>query len=313
SLEGEREYAFKHAITREVAYESVPKAKRARLHADVAEWIERRIGARDQVAPMLAHHYAAAVDPESADLAWAGELAEVEGLRGQAIRWLHRAGDLAMTRYELDDAAALFHQAIELGPDRPEEVELWRALGHAAALRYDGLGLWDAMERAIERCEDPPVLGELYAELAFETSGRAGMWTRFPDRDLVQGWIDRALELAEPGSRARAEAVMALCYWKEPRPDWAVRESEELADRLGDPTLQIDACEMRWLSDFAGGRYMDALRSAQRAFDLEKNISDPNASTRMRESVTALFTLCGRLDDRSEEHTSELQSRFDLV
>src|SRR5207237_4274971 len=30
SLEGEREFAFKHAITREVAYESVPKAKRAR-------------------------------------------------------------------------------------------------------------------------------------------------------------------------------------------------------------------------------------------------------------------------------------------
>ncbi|TMK86481.1 MAG: hypothetical protein E6G44_03255 [Actinobacteria bacterium] len=313
SLEGEREYAFKHAITREVAYESVPKAKRARLHADVAEWIERRIGARDQVAPMLAHHYAAAVDPESADLAWAGELPRLEGLRGQAIRWLHRAGDLAMTRYELDDAAALFHQAIELGPDRPEEVELWRALGHAAALRYDGLGLWDAMERAIERCEDPPVLGELYAELAFETSGRAGMWTRFPDRDLVQGWIDRALELAEPGSRARAEAVMALCYWKEPRPDWAVRESEELADRLGDPTLQIDACEMRWLSDFAGGRYMDALRSAQRAFDLEKNISDPNASTRMRESVTALFTLCGRLDDARrviDEHDRLSQKLF---
>src|SRR5207302_11460846 len=63
SLEGEREFAFKHAITREVAYESLPKAKRARWHADVAGWIERRIGARDEVAPMLAHHYAAAVRP----------------------------------------------------------------------------------------------------------------------------------------------------------------------------------------------------------------------------------------------------------
>src|SRR5207253_4732306 len=40
SLEGEREYAFKHAITREVAYESVPKAKRAHLHRSE----ERRVG-----------------------------------------------------------------------------------------------------------------------------------------------------------------------------------------------------------------------------------------------------------------------------
>src|SRR3989475_9395522 len=59
SLEGEREYAFKHAITREVAYESVPKAKRARWHADFAEWVLRGIGARDDVAPILAHHFAA--------------------------------------------------------------------------------------------------------------------------------------------------------------------------------------------------------------------------------------------------------------
>src|SRR5207245_7281083 len=33
SLEGEREYAFKHSITRAVAYESVPRAERARLRA----------------------------------------------------------------------------------------------------------------------------------------------------------------------------------------------------------------------------------------------------------------------------------------
>src|SRR5207249_5391456 len=143
------------------------------------------------------------------------------------------AGERAMGRYELEDAAALFRQAIEIGPERLDEVELWRNLGRAAALRYDGMGLWDGMQRAIDRCEDPPVLGELYAELAFETSGRAGMWTRFPDRDLVQGWIDRARELAEPGSRARAEAGIALYYWKEPQPDWAVRECERLADRLG--------------------------------------------------------------------------------
>ena len=110
-------------------------------------------------------------------------------LRQQAIRWLRRAGELAMSRFELEDAAVLFGQAIDLRPELAEEVDLWRFLGRAAALRYDGGGLWDAMQRAIERCEDHQVLGELYAELAFETTGRAGMWTQFPDRALVQGWI----------------------------------------------------------------------------------------------------------------------------
>ncbi len=312
SLEGEREYSFKHAITRDVAYESVPKAKRARLHAAFAQWIERRIGARDEVAPMLAHHYAAAASPEDADLAWGDDAERLDELRRQAIRWLRRAGELAMSRYELDDAAALFHQAIEMGPERVDEVQLWRSLGRAAALRYDGIGLWDAMQRAIERCEDPRVLGELYAELAFETTGRAGMWTRFPDRDLVQGWIDRALELAEPGSPARAEALIALCFWQQDRPAWAVEEAEELTRNLDDPSLRIDAYNVRWLREFAAGRYRNALAVAVRAFDLERRISDPDAGVRLRESVAALFTMCGRLQDARrviEEH-DELSRRL---
>src|SRR5439155_10997274 len=41
TMEGEREYAIKHAVTREVAYASVPKARRAHLHAAFAGWMER--------------------------------------------------------------------------------------------------------------------------------------------------------------------------------------------------------------------------------------------------------------------------------
>jgi class 3 adenylate cyclase/tetratricopeptide (TPR) repeat protein len=297
SLEGEREYAFKHAITREVAYGSVPKARRARLHAAFAEWIERRMGGRDEVAAILAHHYAAAVNPEDADLAWSQDEERLESLRAQAIRWLDRAGRLAMSRYELFDAIALFQQAIDLHPDRAEEVQLWRSLGRAAALRYDGNGLWESMQRAIERCEDPVMLGELYAELAYETTGRAGMWSRFPDRDLVQEWIDRALELAEPESTARAQALIAIGFWEADRPAWAVQEADELTERLGDPALRIDAYEVRRLAAFAAGKYDEALEFALRALDVEHGISDPNAGMRLREGATALFTMCGRLDD----------------
>ena len=41
ALDGETEYSFKHALTREVVYGSVPKARRASLHADFAGWLER--------------------------------------------------------------------------------------------------------------------------------------------------------------------------------------------------------------------------------------------------------------------------------
>src|SRR5206468_9677188 len=72
SIEGEREYAIKHAVTREVAYTSIPRARRARLHAAFASWVERLGGGRDRHAPLLAHHYTEAWRPEDADLARAG-------------------------------------------------------------------------------------------------------------------------------------------------------------------------------------------------------------------------------------------------
>ena len=70
SLVGELEFAIKHALTREVAYESLPSSKRVRLHARFAAWLEQTGQGRDEDASLLAHHYAEAVRPEIADLAW---------------------------------------------------------------------------------------------------------------------------------------------------------------------------------------------------------------------------------------------------
>jgi predicted ATPase len=98
SMLGEREFAIKHALTREVAYASLPKARRARLHAGFADWIERAGEARDEYAAILGHHYAEAVQPDHADLAWAGEDTEHEALRQKALHWLERAADLAVGR-----------------------------------------------------------------------------------------------------------------------------------------------------------------------------------------------------------------------
>jgi class 3 adenylate cyclase len=297
SLEGEREFAFKHAITREVAYESVPKARRARLHAAFAEWIEQRVGDRDEMASMLAHHYAAAVSPDVVDLAWSADAERLEALSRRALRWLRRAGDLAMSRYELDDTVVLFEQALELHPHRSEAVELWRSLGRACALRYDGMGLWNAMQRAIDLCTDPSLLGELYAELSVEAATRSGMWAHLPEVGLVQAWIDRALELVPPGTPARARALIALCFWKPERPAWAVHELDELTRALGDPWLRIQALMAAWLRRIADSRYADALELVRQAYALEADISDPNVRAELREASVTLFTLGGRIDE----------------
>ena len=58
SVAGEAEYAFHHALVRDVAYEQIPRIERAGKHRATAEWIES-LGRPEDNAEMLAHHYAA--------------------------------------------------------------------------------------------------------------------------------------------------------------------------------------------------------------------------------------------------------------
>jgi len=209
SIAGDREYAIKHALTREVAYASLPKARRARLHAAFARWLERTGEGRDEYAPLLAHHYAEAVRPDDVDLAWAGEEGELGELRARGLAWLRRAAELAIGRFEIDDGLALLHRALDLEPDEAEQAVLWRDVGRANALKLDGEAFWTAMQQSLERCSDRAAAANTYSELALHTVTRGAMWKRRPDRELIEGWIERALELSEPDTPARARALIA--------------------------------------------------------------------------------------------------------
>ncbi len=276
SLTGEREFAFKHALTREVAYASLPKFRRARLHAGFADWLERTAEGRDETAAFLAHHYAEAVRPEEADLGWAGNEEELERLRGKAIVWLRRAAELAVSRYELDEAVALYERALELAEAVELRVELWRGLGRAHALKYDGEGLWDAMRNAIELCPDEETKAELYGELAHETATRSGMWRRMPDYPMVDEWIETALRLAPPDSVARARGLIAKGFWNPFDGSAYAQEASAIAERLDDVELRSQAWDVRGIAEFVAGRYELGRAFAERRFELLDRISDPD-------------------------------------
>jgi predicted ATPase len=61
SLPGETELSFRHGLIREVAYRSIPRARRARSHAATGRWLERLEGHRkEQFVDLFAHHLEAA-------------------------------------------------------------------------------------------------------------------------------------------------------------------------------------------------------------------------------------------------------------
>jgi class 3 adenylate cyclase len=271
ALSGEREYAIKHALTREVAYASLPKARRAQLHAAFARWIEGRAEASDEHAALLAHHYAEAVRPEDLDLAWAGREDEATELRGRALEWAKRAAGPAIGRYEIDEGIALLQRAVELEPDPAERGRLWYEIGRASALKYDGEGFVAAMEQAIELGAPP---GEVYAELGFQTVQRAGMWTIRPEFGLVKGWIEKALELSEPGTVANARAVVARALWEQT--DEYAREAERVAREGGDVELAAHALWTRAQLRYNAGDYAAAADLVDARVALHPQIEDPD-------------------------------------
>jgi class 3 adenylate cyclase len=276
SIVGEPEFTIKHALTRDVAYGSLLIAKRARLHARFAEWLEETGEGRDERAAMLAHHYAEAVRPEDVDLAWPGDDDELARLNERAVSWLRRAADLAVGRYEIEDAVSLLRRAVELEPRRDAQVEIWQEIGHAHAIYFDGKAFSASMQRAIELAEDDLTTADLYAELAFQTMIRAGMWGVPPQADLVGDWIGRTLELAPPDTVARAKALIARCYSTYEKSPELASEASGIAERLGDPVTRSYGYDVRCLTAVAVADWDDAADWARRRVSLVDEIDDPD-------------------------------------
>jgi DNA-binding SARP family transcriptional activator len=260
TLEGEREYGFRHALTREVAYRSLPLTARARFHADFADWLPER----DEYASLLADHYSeAAADPR-----------RLPAVRRAAVRWLRRAGELAVGRYELEDADALFRQAAGLEDDREARTELWRAAADACLHRFDLDGFRRAMEEAIAATTDEATAARLHAELALE-GAQPYMWRAPPSTEEVEEWIERALG-PSCDEATRARGLVASAFVRPEKGRAAAEEGTLLAERLGEPQLRAEGYQARSVVATVAGDLEEARRWAARGADLAPRLADPD-------------------------------------
>jgi class 3 adenylate cyclase/tetratricopeptide (TPR) repeat protein len=113
STEGDR-YTFRHILIQEVAYGTLPRAERARLHAEAARWGESIAGEREvALAEILAFHYREAALLYTA-LERDSETAR--HTREQAARWLLLAADVAVAAGATPEAVRHIRAAFEFLP-----------------------------------------------------------------------------------------------------------------------------------------------------------------------------------------------------
>ena len=145
---GDDGFRFNHVLIRDVAYTSMPKELRSRLHARLADWLyahadDRLTGQDELVAYHLeeAHRLGVELGRRDDDLAL------------RAARLLQRAGERALDRSEAAAAASLLQRARALLACAPGErvtilPELGRALREEGSLRAAEEVLDEAVEEA---------------------------------------------------------------------------------------------------------------------------------------------------------------------
>src|SRR5204862_8367185 len=116
SVADDTEFAFRHELLRDVAYDEIPRAGRAERHRRAAEWIES-LGRPEDHAELLAYHYLAALDSARAGAA------DVSLLVERAEQALHRAGLRAIRLSANERAVEHLSRAIILVGQLRESAE----------------------------------------------------------------------------------------------------------------------------------------------------------------------------------------------
>ena len=292
ALAGEYEFIFKHVLTRDVAYESLPRRDRARAHAAVAAWIEDATGERvREFAELLAHHYLRAYEGTRETESHPEHVRE---LHGRALEALLDAARQARQRFAVGKAFRLVDEALALAERPGDRALVLEARGLTALSDYRGDMAWASFREAADlRLEHTPEDHEGIARAcarAVESPTRwPGSMSEWPPDDDVIAYIDVGLEHAgtDPTSTlirlltAKAFVPFGLSS-QAPATDEQVEaavaeglRAADLATELGRPDLAAAALDGSASAHVDRGMYGRSRPITRRRLELANRVDSP--------------------------------------
>lgn len=305
---GTREFVFKHALLRDVAYDGMLRTHRERYHRLAAAWLQETAadsGREDTFASVIATHLDRARDPD-------------------AGRWYLRAGRTSASVYALEEAGRTLDRAAELAPaddhalrfdvllasealadrlgdrarqhdhlramqqlddhlDGPRRVELLLALGRWAFVQSEYDESRSLSGRAVQLAAE---LGrdDLGAQ-ALLLQGKTFTWAEDPDaaRACLTQVLDRArgCEATEvEGEALRYLGMVASNTGDYPRSLDLARQARAVFVRLGESELESAALVQQATTYYFMGRYAEAQAALEEALPIFQR-----AGHRYRESI----------------------------
>jgi class 3 adenylate cyclase/predicted ATPase len=255
----EPEYQFKHAITQEVAYQSLTFQLREALHERVGLFIERTLPDRlSQYVDMLAHHY--------------GRTRRVDKQR----IWFRAAGDAAKAAFANEAAVGYYERLLPLQPEE-ETGEVLVALGGIWHLT----GRWTEAERSLRRAMEVASKAGRRDVLAASQRDLGNLFMYTQSYTEAVGWLTRAADeferLGDRQGLSRTLDRITFLHYRQGEYEQALAVSGrhlEMATEAGDLAGVSIALNYTGLVRLNTGQTAAALTLLQQALDTAAEAGD---------------------------------------
>jgi class 3 adenylate cyclase/tetratricopeptide (TPR) repeat protein len=272
----ELEYAFRHTLISDAAYESLLRQQRQALHADVAEaLLELYPERRDDLAPVLAYHFERADDRERA---LAQLIVAAHGAQARFAR--HEALDFARR------ALALLPADDDITPDARRRRADLRFLAARSGLESvplrENLAVLDGVIADAEAIDDAALGARAWLQVAHSRGLSGEQYRSSPE---LMTALDRATSLAaSSGSevlRTRALLARGQVQWAASEFPEAIESMEPAIVALAEAGQYFEASAAAWQLGTAYGHvgeFEKAVAWTDRSHELGLESGDPNAT-----------------------------------
>ncbi len=267
------EWSFRSDLVREVAYETLTKGERARIHARLGAFLRQQAkerGREGEQLEALAHHFGVAAELDA-------ELGGVEGVPSdtldEALRWYERAVTQAELRETPAVAERLCTRALDLLPEDGRAVERRRFLVRRARAR--------AVLRSLDEA-------------------RADIATVLADADATgDAWAAAAAFTA----RGHIEQTEGALYESAANLDEAITRWRDVGDRAG----EADARRLRGMTDLFLGRLTSAEANIAAALALFKELGDRRGEAWAQQNMAWISTSGGDSEEAKRRITEAVR------